>query len=82
VVCGVVGLDASGAVVLRRRRAHPNVAVVALANKLAGIAWAVLWRGETFAIKASPRSGVAVGRSGHEGAHRSIRFASGGSEVA
>jgi hypothetical protein len=30
-------------------RAHRNVAVVALANKLAGIAWAVLRRGERFA---------------------------------
>ena len=32
-------------------RAHHNVAVVALANKLARIAWAVLRRGETFAVK-------------------------------
>jgi len=30
-------------------RAHRNVAVVAFANKLARIAWAVLWRGERFA---------------------------------
>jgi transposase len=30
-------------------RAHRNVAVVALANKLARIAWAVLRRGERFA---------------------------------
>jgi transposase len=29
-------------------RAHPNVAVVALANKLARIAWAVLKRGEVY----------------------------------
>ena len=32
-------------------RAHPNVTVVALANKLARIAWAVLRRGETFTAK-------------------------------
>lgn len=32
-------------------RVHPNVAVVALANKLARIAWAVLRRGETFTVK-------------------------------
>ena len=30
-------------------RVHPNVAVVAFANKLARIAWAVLRRGEGFA---------------------------------
>jgi transposase len=35
-------------------RAHPNVAVVAFANKLARIAWAVLRRGETFAVKGLP----------------------------
>jgi transposase len=32
-------------------RAHPNVVVVALANKLARIAWAVLRRGERFAAE-------------------------------
>ena len=32
-------------------RVHPNVAVVALANKLARIAWAVLRRGETFTVR-------------------------------
>lgn len=32
-------------------RAHPNIAVVALANKLARIVWAVLRRGEKFADK-------------------------------
>jgi transposase len=35
-------------------RAHPNVAVVAFANKLARIAWAVLRRGEPFAVKGLP----------------------------
>lgn len=35
-------------------RVHPNVAVVALANKLARIAWAVLRRGETFTVKGLP----------------------------
>ena len=32
-------------------RVHQNVAVVALANKLARIAWAILRRGETFTLK-------------------------------
>ncbi len=35
-------------------RVHPNVAVVAFANKLARIAWAVLRRGEAFAVKGLP----------------------------
>jgi transposase len=35
-------------------RAHHNVAVVAFANKLARIAWAVLRRGEQFAAKGMP----------------------------
>ena len=35
-------------------RAHQNVAVVALANKLARIAWAVLRRGERFAADRAP----------------------------
>jgi len=35
-------------------RAHHNVAVVALANKLARIAWAVLRRGDKFAAAGSP----------------------------
>jgi transposase len=34
------------------KRVHKNVAVVALANKLARIAWAVLRRGEEFAATA------------------------------
>lgn len=37
-------------------RAHPNVAVVALANKLARIAWAVLRRGEKFAARGLPQA--------------------------
>jgi transposase len=37
-------------------RVHPNVAVVALANKLARIAWAVLRRGERFAAKGRPQA--------------------------
>jgi transposase len=37
-----------------RDRVHPNVAVVAFANKLARIAWAVLRRGQTFAVKGLP----------------------------
>jgi transposase len=36
-------------------RVHPNVAVVAFANKLARIAWAVLRRGETFAVREVPQ---------------------------
>jgi transposase len=35
-------------------RAHRNVAVVAFANKLARIAWAVLRRGERFAVTEMP----------------------------
>jgi transposase len=35
-------------------RVHHNVAVVALANKLARIAWAVLRRGERFAVEGAP----------------------------
>jgi transposase len=35
-------------------RAHLNVAVVAFANKLARIAWAVLRRGEPFAVRGLP----------------------------
>jgi transposase len=35
-------------------RAHHNVAVVAYANKLARIAWAVLRRGERFAVTGMP----------------------------
>ena len=35
-------------------RAHHNVAVVAFANKLARIAWAVLRRGERFAVTRTP----------------------------
>jgi transposase len=36
------------------QRAHPNVAVVAFANKLARIAWAVLRRSERFAATGTP----------------------------
>ena len=35
-------------------RAHPNVAIVAFANKLARIAWAVLRRGERFVVGGLP----------------------------
>jgi transposase len=35
-------------------RVHPNVAVVALANKLARICWAVLRSGQRFAAKGVP----------------------------
>jgi len=37
-----------------RARVHKNVAIVALANKLARIAWAVLRRGEKFTAKGLP----------------------------
>ena len=37
-------------------RVHENVAVVAFANKLARIAWAVLRRGETFAVREVPQA--------------------------
>ena len=36
-------------------RVHPNVAVVALANKLARISWAVLRHGQQFAATAVPK---------------------------
>jgi hypothetical protein len=35
-------------------QAHKNVAVAALVNKLARVAWTVLWWRETFAIHSSP----------------------------
>jgi transposase len=35
-------------------RAHPKVAIVAFANKLAMIAWAVLRRGERFVVRGLP----------------------------
>jgi hypothetical protein len=35
-------------------RVHKNVAIVALANKLARIAWAVLRRGEKFTANGLP----------------------------
>ena len=37
-------------------RVHQNVAVVAFANKMARIAWAVLRRGETFAMREVPQA--------------------------
>ena len=39
-----------------RERAHRNVAVVAIANKPATIAWAVLRRGERFVATGTPRA--------------------------
>ena len=36
------------------QRAHPKVAIVAFANKLARIAWAVLRRGERFVVRGLP----------------------------
>ena len=35
-------------------RVHPNIAIVALANKLSRIAWAVLRRGEKFTTAELP----------------------------
>jgi transposase len=35
-------------------RVHPNVAVVALANKLARISWAVLRQGQNFTVSEAP----------------------------
>jgi hypothetical protein len=37
-----------------KSRVHQNVAVVALANKLAHICWAVLRSGQKFAAKGAP----------------------------
>jgi transposase len=36
------------------QRAHPKVAIVAFANKLARIAWAALRRGERFVVRGLP----------------------------
>ena len=56
-VCSLVGMDAAGAVVLRRKIKRNGVLTftvglapcqVALANKLARIAWAVLVHGTTY----------------------------------
>ena len=60
-------VSASGAALCRRTRdsawpvgqgdersRHPNVAVVASANKLARIAWAVLRRGKSSAVQGLP----------------------------
>ena len=51
---GVFDSGVGGLTVLRAlmKRVHKNVAVVALANKLARITWAVLRRGEEFAATA------------------------------
>ncbi len=43
-------------------RAHPKVAIVAFANKLARIAWAVLRRGERFVVRGLALGGLVVGR--------------------
>jgi transposase len=46
------------------QRAHPNVAIVAFANKLARIAWAVLRRGERFVVRGLPLAAeLLVGQS-------------------
>ena len=51
-------------------RAHRNVAIVAFANKLARIAWAVLRRGERFAVTGMPGGGMnSAGRA--QSIHRS-----------
>jgi transposase len=41
-------------------RVHRNVAVVALANKLARISWAVLRRREAFTAKGKPAEAIAA----------------------
>ena len=55
------------------RRTHRNVAVVAFANKLARIAWAVLRRGKPFAARGYAGGGVEFGRSELESAGRCKR---------
>ena len=56
-------------------RAHRNVAIVAFANKLARIAWAVLRRGERFAVTGMPGGGIELGRSRskHPSVNRGLR---------
>jgi hypothetical protein len=52
----LVGLDSTGRVVIRKRcsgrqllaRAHQNVVIVALANKMVRMAWAVLCKNERY----------------------------------
>ena len=62
-------------------RAHHNVAVVAFANKLARIAWAVLRRGERFAVKGMPWR-HRHRRIGARCADRPTMFARGDNEMA
>ena len=63
-------------------RAHRNVAIVAFANKLGPdrlgsvAAWRAAYR------RRNVHGGVKVGRSGLEGANRSMRFARGDDEMA
>jgi hypothetical protein len=51
----VLGIDLGKNVCLLAR-AHKNVAVVALANKMARVAWAVLRRQQKFAVGDLPRA--------------------------
>ena len=59
------------------KRAHHNVAVVAFANKLARIAWAVLRHGERFAVKECRRRRRGAAGLDDQDADRSMRFARG-----
>ena len=62
-------------------RAHRNVAIVAFANKLAKIAWAVLRRGERFAVTGMPAAASnAAGRA--QSVHRSTGIAEGNDGMA
>ena len=63
-------------------RAHRNIAVVAFANKLARIAWAVLRRGETFAAKGEAGGGVGIDRRRPKAPIDQKRFARGDNEMA
>jgi hypothetical protein len=64
------------------QRAHPNVAIVAFANKLARIAWAVLRRGERFVVRGLPLAAELLVGAEPKRADRSMRFARGDIEMA
>ncbi len=65
------------------KRMHKNAAVVALANKLARIVWAVLRQGEAFDATAASADGlIEIGRLRRECAARPLMSAGGESEMA
>ena len=55
-----LGLECGGWAKGLLARAHKNIAAMAVANKLARIAWAVLRRRERFAVKGLPAAAQAL----------------------